>query len=249
MAVNKNSTSYIYTFTVILVGVVAAILAGLSVGLKELQTENVMDEKRKFILKAAGIMGRDESLTKEEVKSKYESAKIADAVLSFSGSPISEEGISAFNLDIVKEFKSSPNKEDRKYPIFVLKGADDKNKFVIPMAGKGLWGPVWAYVAVDSDANSVFGAVFDHKSETPGLGAEIKDGEYFWRQFDLEKGKKISDASGKYQGISAIKGGGTKDNPHGIDGIAGATITSVGVGEMLKSSFEVYLDYMKDFKN
>ena len=88
MAVNKNSTSYIYTFTVILVGVVAAILAGLSVGLKELQTENVMDEKRKFILKATGIMGRDESLTKEEVKSKYESAKIADAVLSFSGSPI-----------------------------------------------------------------------------------------------------------------------------------------------------------------
>lgn len=246
---NKNSTGYIYTFAIILVGVVALLLAGLSEGLKDLQNENVMDEKRKFILKAAGIMDREASLSKDEVKTKFNEALISDAVLSFDGSALKEEGVTAFGLDIVKEYKSSPNKEDRKYPIFALKGTDGKTKFVIPMAGKGLWGPVWAYVSVDADGNSITGAVFDHKSETPGLGAEIKDGEYFWRQFDADKGKKIMDANGEYQGISAIKGGGTSKNPHGIDAIAGATITSVGVGEMLKNSFAVYVNYMKDFKN
>lgn len=246
---NKNSTGYIYTFVVILVGVVATVLAGLSVGLKDLQSENVMDEKRKLILKAAGIMDRDASLSKKEVKDKFEGSLLQDVVLDYEGNVVTEEGLTAFDLDIVKEFKSTANKEERKYPIFALKGNDGKPKFVIPMAGKGLWGPVWAYVAVESDGNSISGAVFDHKSETPGLGAEIKDGEYFWRQFDLDAGKKIMDDAGVYQGIVAIKGTSTKNNPHGIDIIAGATITSVGVGNMLKDSFWAYKDYMKNFKN
>ncbi len=245
MAVDKNSTGYVYGFAVVLVGIVAALLAFLATSLKPAQTENIEDEKRKFILKAAGIMDRDADWSKEVVKAKFEEVKLKETILTYAGNDTTIKGVTPFTLDVVKVFKSTPDASKRVYPIFVVK-TGDSHKYVIPMAGKGLWGPVWAYVAVDADGRSITGAVFDHKSETPGLGAEIKDGEYFWRQFDAENGLVLTNDAGEYKGISAVKGAAT--NKHEIDAIAGATITSVGVGNMLKESFEVYMDFMKNYK-
>ena len=246
MAVDKNSTGYIYGFAVVLVGIVAALLAFLATSLKDLQTDNIEDEKRKFILKAAGIMDREASWSKEEVKAKFDEVKLTEKILTFDGKDTIVEGKTPFTLDVVKEYKSTSDRTLRAYPVFVVKSGDS-HKFVIPMAGKGLWGPVWAYVAVDADGKSITGAVFDHKTETPGLGAEIKDSKAFWGQFNAENGLLLADDAGKYMGITVVKSG--AETKHEIDAIAGATITTVGVGNMLKESFEVYMDFMKNYSS
>lgn len=250
MAIDKNSTGYIYTFTFVLVAIVAVVLAGLAEGLKPMQNENIANEKRKFILMASGLVERDASLSKEEITEQFNAKMVTSAVLVYQedGSVVEAEGENAFGIDIVKEYKAHADAKDRRYPIFVMKNDAGEIKFVIPMAGKGLWGPIWAYAAIDSDANSFVGAVFDHKSETPGLGGEIKDGAYFYEQFDKENGKKLRNAEGKYKGIKAVKGGAAPDDINGVDAIAGATITSVGASTMMQESFKAYMDYMENFK-
>ena len=89
---------------------------------------------------------------------------------------------------------------------------------VIPMQGKGLWGPIWGYLAIAADGKTILGANFDHKSETPGLGGEITT-EKFQGQF---KGKQIS------------------DQPMEFDAITGATKTSNGVKEMIDNTIQLY---------
>lgn len=250
MAIDKNSTGYIYTFTFVLVAIVAVVLASLAEGLKPLQNANIANEKRGFILKASGIIERDASLTEEEITKMFEDKKVAEAVLVYNekGEVEQAEGENAFAIDIVKEYKSTSNPFERRYPIFVMEDNEGKIRFVVPMAGKGLWGPIWAYTAIDADGNSIVGAVFDHKTETPGLGGEIKDGAYFYDQFNLDQGKKLRDEDGNYTGVEAVKGGAKAGHPNQVDAIAGATITSVGASNMMKESFRAYLDYMANFK-
>jgi Na+-transporting NADH:ubiquinone oxidoreductase subunit C len=123
-----------------------------------------------------------------------------------------------------------------------MANVDGKKLAVIPMVGKGLWGPIWGYVALESDYNTVYGAVFNHKSETPGLGAEISEG-FFQKPFD---GKKIYDTEGNLVSINVKKGGAAPDNPHAVDAITGGTITSNGVSEILKRTLSVYDSYFRN---
>jgi Na+-transporting NADH:ubiquinone oxidoreductase subunit C len=134
-------------------------------------------------------------------------------------------------------------KEDRSYPMY-LANVDGKQLAVIPMVGKGLWGPIWGYVALESDYNTVYGAVFNHKSETPGLGAEISEG-FFQEPFE---GKKIYDENGNLVSIDVKKGGADASNPHAVDGITGGTITSNGVAEMLERTLGIYDSYFQNSK-
>jgi len=96
---------------------------------------------------------------------------------------------------------------------------------VVPLHGKGLWGPIWGYLAIAPDGKTVLGANFDHKSETPGLGGEITT-EKFQSQF---KGKQIS-SDGKYIPIE-------------FDAITGATKTSNGVKEMIDNTMQQYYQH------
>ena len=110
------------------------------------------------------------------------------------------------------------------------------------MAGSGLWGPIWGYVALDNDMTTVYGSTFDHKGETPGLGAEIKE-EAFQEKFI---GKTIFDEQMKYEPIEVVKGGvDMSGEMHKVDGISGGTITSKGVGEMLERTLKIYVPYFK----
>ena len=93
---------------------------------------------------------------------------------------------------------------------------------VIPLQGKGLWGPIWGYIAIAPDGKTIVGANFDHKSETPGLGGEITT-EKFQSQF---KGKLISN-DGYYVPVE-------------FDAITGATKTSNGVKEMIDNTMQQY---------
>ncbi len=121
--------------------------------------------------------------------------------------------------------------------------AGGKTLYIVPVAGSGLWGPVWGYVAVEGDWNTISGVVFDHKGETPGLGAEITTPK-FTGQF---AGKKLFDASGKLVGITVLKGAGSsRGNDHAVDAISGGTITSRAVETMIRSTLEEYKAYIEE---
>ena len=235
MAINKNSTSYTISFAVVLVVICGGFLAFLSSSLKARQTANVKNEKRQYILSAAGAY--DISVLKKMEQSEIESIfneAVDSKILDFNGKVVEGE---AFDIDIVKEYKTTIGKEKaRKYPLFVYKNQDD-TKYVIPMAGNGLWGPVWGFIAINSDKNTIVDVVFDHKSETPGLGAKITDPSF--TDLFTNSPKHIVTKEGVYKGVNVVKGG-VKNPEHEINAIAGATITSKGVGKMLQEGFKPY---------
>ena len=119
---------------------------------------------------------------------------------------------------------------------------DGKRKYVVPVRGMGLWGPIWGYVALDDDKNTIFGAYFNHESETAGLGAEIKDSKAWQDQF---RGKKVFAADGETIAIAVKKKADVKNPESECDAVTGATLTSDGVSLMLQESFAKYKDFFK----
>lgn len=244
MAINKNSTSYTVTFAIVLVVACGSLLAILATSLKTMQTANVDNEKRQFILSAAGAYTMDElkEMNKKQVSELFEKS-VTQSVFNYGGNEV--DGVNAFDIDIVKEYKSTKNDiENRRFPMFTFKDGGN-TKYIIPMAGNGLWGPIWGYIALAEDRNTIAGVVFDHKSETPGLGAKITDDSFTDLFTDTKK--QIMDGN-KYVSINVVKGG-LKAPDHEIDAIAGATITSNGVGAMLRSGFKPYMKAFGFIKN
>ena len=139
----------------------------------------------------------------------------------------------AFRIDLAKQVKR-PRKEQT-WPLYIAE-KEGRIFYIIPLRGKGLWGPIWGYISLEDDLNTIYGASFDHKTETPGLGAEINKA-LFQDQF---VGKKIFE-SGRFVSVSVVKGGAS--GPYEVDGISGGTITSNGVDAMLKNGISFYLPY------
>ena len=119
---------------------------------------------------------------------------------------------------------------------------DGKRKYVVPVRGMGLWGPIWGYVALDDDKNTIFGAYFNHESETAGLGAEIKDSKAWQDQF---RGKKVFAADGETIAIAVKKKADVKNPESECDAVTGATLTSDGVSLVRQESFAKYKDFFK----
>lgn len=128
-------------------------------------------------------------------------------------------------------------------PVYVCQ-KENKTYYVFALRGKGLWGPIWGYISLTDDFNTIYGAYFDHKTETPGLGAEIKTA-MFQNQF---KNKKLYDENNQFVSVKVLKGGGSKGNPHGVDAISGGTITSKGVEKMLDDWLSQYNTFIKNQK-
>ncbi|MDB9775806.1 NADH:ubiquinone reductase (Na(+)-transporting) subunit C [Vicingaceae bacterium] len=234
MDVNKNS--YIFGFSALLVIVVAAVLSFAAESLKPMQTENVRIEKMQNILTSVGI-----SATPAEAGELFDQYIIDQKLLSNKGAVVDKDGLTAFDIDAVKQYKDKNlSPEEKFYPLFTFQNEEGK-KYIVPMAGKGLWGPIWGYVAFAEDMNTIVGSTFDHKSETPGLGAEIKE-DFFTQKFI---GKTIFEGN-EFVSVEIVKGGQPWDSPHKVDGISGGTITSVGVGEMMERTLGVYVPYFKN---
>lgn len=224
-----NSNKYTIGFALIMVIAVALILAFTSESLKPMQKKNVELEKMQNILQSVGV-----KVSREEAEANFNQFITEQIVLDENGKQIDGN---AFDVDILKEYKSGGQKN---FPIFIYENNDGK-KYIIPLVGKGLWGPIWGYIALNEDKNTVAGASFDHKTETPGLGAEINQG-WFQEPF---VGKKVFDETGTYQSIKVIKGGAKEGDMHGVDAISGGTITSNGVTEMLQRTLKVYEPFLK----
>ena len=231
MAIDKNSNAYTFGFAILMVIVVGSLLAVASQGLKTRQEKNATDKKMMSILSAINI-----DATRENAQEMYNKYVIDSKII--SGKDLNAE---AFNVDIKKEFRDKNiSVSDRNYPLYICEKDGDKY-YIIPLVGTGLWGPIWGFVALESDFKTIYGANFDHKSETPGLGAEIKYASYS----DQYTGETISDTTGSFQPIIVVKDGSGSGINSKVDGITGGTITSKGVEEMTTRTLEVYVNYFK----
>ncbi|HET8884985.1 MAG TPA: NADH:ubiquinone reductase (Na(+)-transporting) subunit C [Salinimicrobium sp.] len=230
-SVNKtNTNSYTIIFAVVMVIVVGSALAFAATSLQPKQYENMQQEKMQNILATVGI--ETDRAGAKELYDKYIQKEI---VIDNKGNI--KEGINAFDVDLAKELKKDPFEQN--YPLYIA-NVEGENYYIIPLRGAGLWNAIFGYISLKGDVNTVNGVVFDHLGETPGLGAEITQ-VWFMERFEDEK---IMDADGNFVGVAVVKGnaGSSKDDNQ-VDGISGATITSVGVSNMIAERLEHYLVY------
>ncbi len=237
---NVQSNAYTFIYAAILVIVVAAVLSFTAISLQDKQENNIRIEKFQNILSSVAIESTVENA--EQLFEKYITESFA---INTSGEKI--EGIKAFDIDLKKQLKSDSLK--RTLPIFVCI-KENKKYIILPVRGKGLWGPIWGYIALEDDYNTIYGTVFDHKGETPGLGADINQ-KWFQTPFT---GKKLFDDNGKFVSITVYKGGAgsaeaAKDFDHGVDAISGGTITSKGLEAMMREecliNYRIFLENNK----
>jgi len=230
---DRQGNTYTFLYASVMVIVVAAILAFLSQSLKPIQDKNAAVAKKMDILKSVQVES-----TAADAEEKYNKYIGENAfVLDIKGEKKDGE---AFTVDLAKEVKK--DNSERAYPIYVVTLDNGTTKYVIPVRGKGLWGPIWGYISLNEDKNTVFGATFGHKGETPGLGAEITT-DMFEKPFE---GKKLFDESGIFASISVVKKGQSGADLHKVDGISGGTITCVGVDTMLKDCLSGYEKFLKN---
>ncbi len=229
---DRQGNTYTFLYASVLVVVVAALLAFVSQTLKPIQQKNIEVAKKIDILKSVNIAS-----TPKDAEEKYEKYIGNNSfVLNYDGKKVEGD---AFTVSLEKELKKPA--KDRLYPLFIS-NIDGGKKYIIPVRGKGLWGPIWGYVSLNEDKKTIYGATFGHKGETPGLGAEIEK-EPFQKQF---AGKTIFDDKGDFTSIKVEKGHNTSNDPHAVDAISGGTITSKGVQAMLQDCLSGYKKFLKE---
>ena len=233
---NRDSNAYTFGFAAAMVLVVASVLAFTASSLKDLQSENVRKEKMQNILSTIGI-----ETDREGAEKLFNNYIVEQLALRNDGSV--DETVDAFS-DIKLAIEVKKDAETQRFPLYVA-AVDSATYYIVPLRGSGLWDAIWGYIALDEDRNTIKGAVFDHKGETAGLGAEITQ-QWFMDRF---VGEKIFNTSGDLVGISVSK---TNNDPnytdkddHEVDAISGATITGDGVSDMIIERLQHYLPYLK----
>lgn len=237
---NTESNRYIFIYSSVMVVVVAALLAIAALGLKPYQDKNAEIEKKSNILKSVGkAIPADVASKNQWVEEQYAKYIVKSYVIDSLGNM--KAGVAAFDIDMKAEV-AKPGSA-RNLPIFEFRNDDSTTLYIIPLRGKGLWGPIWGYVALEKDFNTISGSNFDHQGETPGLGAEINTAE-FQQQF---KGKQLFEGD-KFVSIKVAKGGMSKGGVHEVDGISGGTLTSKGLEAMISGSLRPYQLYFQKNK-
>ncbi|WP_340154836.1 Na(+)-translocating NADH-quinone reductase subunit C [uncultured Winogradskyella sp.] len=242
-----DKNSYTIIFAIAMVLIVGSLLAFTAASLKPTITENERMEKQQNILYAMGVNDNEEGsanfISTDKVAGEF-SKYIQKQLVIENGS--ASENDQAYLIDVKKEQTKAKSGETRRLPLFVGE-KDGKTFYIAPIRGKGLWDAIWAYVAMDENM-VVQGAYFDHKGETPGLGANIKQ-RFFMDDFI---GEHLLDASGNFKGITVAKGNADPKNldktDNEVDAIAGATITGDGVTAMIKKDLKLYWPYFKTLK-
>jgi len=222
---NTNSNSYTIIYAAIMVVIVAFLLAFVSSSLKETQYKNVEQDTKKQILSAINVTDVKDA---EAEFAKYE---VKDMLMQADGTlaPYTD----AFQVSYKGEIA------EKRFHVFECK-VDGATKYILPIYGAGLWGPIWGYVALNEDKDTVYGVYFSHAGETPGLGAEIATPK-FQAQF---AGKKVTENGAI--GLTVAKNGKVTKPEYEVDGISGGTITSQGVDAMLKDCLKEYNPFLSN---
>lgn len=231
MTMNKQSNTYTIIYIIVLVVLVGTALAWTSLALKDRQQENINADKMTQILAAALI-----TPAKGEAVATFNKYITGQMVVNEQGDRL--DGVNAFDVDVAAQSKLTPS--ERELPVFVCTLEDGSTKYILPVYGAGLWGPIWGYMAFDADGSTVYGAYFAHQGETPGLGAEIEKPAFS----DQFQGKNVF-KDGRFHPIAVVKAGQAPLNGEDfVDGISGGTITSKGVGAMLDNCLSPYQHFL-----
>lgn len=222
---NTNSNGYTIGYASVMMIIVAFLLAFVASSLKERQDNNVKLDKMKQILSSLNISA-DELKDAESAYAKYVTA---DQILNLNGAVVSSNG--GFDIE--------SKKIDDQLPLYVC-NVNGETKYVAPLYGAGLWGPIWGYISFNADKKTVYGTYFSHEGETPGLGAEITT-EKFQSSFE---GKQLQE--GGDVKISVVKNGKVSNDAYEVDGISGGTITSKGVDAMLHACLSKYAKFFNE---
>ncbi len=244
MSSNKDSIKSTLIVTLLLCVVCSILVSSAAVVLKPMQDANRILDRNKNILAAAGLYDPEVN-TDSEVDALFSqfSPRLVDIR---SGELLSSEEVDRLGIDIASydqrlvindpelsqaipaELDEAKIKRRALYQmVYLVEQANQLETIVLPISGYGLWGILYGYLALEGDANTVKGLAYYELKETPGLGAEVRNP----RWTALWPGKKVFTPDGDV-GLSVVKGAGA--GPYEIDGLAGATLTSRGVDDMLK---------------
>jgi Na+-transporting NADH:ubiquinone oxidoreductase subunit C len=229
------SNKYIFVFSSVMVVIVATLLSLAATLLQPAQEKNLEIEKKKSMLESINI-----EATRNNTEELYDKYIRNSFVINSRGEPV--EGVDAFTV-VIKNEQKKPL-DEQYLPIFQAVPDDGEELIIIPVEGKGLWGPIWGYVSLKPDMNTIYGVNFDHKGETPGLGAEISTSAFE----SMFRGKQLFD-DGKFVSIQVEKGGADPGDIHAVDAISGGTITSKALQKMLFDCIQKYSDYLVKHKN
>lgn len=234
----RQSNLYILLYAAGITIVCGGLLALASEGLKERQQANIELERKANILST--VMNIEDGVNVAEVYNK----RVKSYVVDFNGNIV--DGVDAASVNVEAEYKKAPEK--RLLPVYEFRSESNPDKLefiVVPVHGFGLWDKIWGYVALQADLNTVQGVIFQHKGETPGLGARIASEEIQSRY----RGKKVFEGN-ELVSVVMMKGEGFdySDDPHKVDGMSGATLTGKGVNNMLKDYLSCYVNYFNKLK-
>jgi len=237
---NTNSNVYTVIYTTVIVVVVAAVLAFVASKLGPAQEANAKAETLRQMMSAAQIKPTEELYNSKNAQIlQLYADNIQEAyTLSLNGEKNGTLSVSKDNIELVSKLKPQDKAikagGETTLPVYVFKSGIS----VIPVYGAGLWGPIWGYIALQPDGKTIAGAYFDHESETPGLGAKIKDEAWFREKF---VGKTVEFASEPIFNIA--KNAEAAGGNNAIDAITGATMTSKGLNEALNVWFKAYASH------
>ncbi len=216
---NTNNNLYTVVYSTIIVVVVAAILAWAAMALKPKQDANIKAETISQMLDAAKIQAKGEAASNDAVLDKYAETIQAAFTVNAAGEKVKDLSTDRASLELADGLKAQNTN--------LKKGSDVE----LPVYIFGKWG----YVAFDEDLKTILGAYFDHESETPGLGAKIKDDPEFRAQF---VGKKADFSA---EPVFSVLKNAAQDNQ--VDAITGATMTSKGLGAAIGTWLAAYKPY------
>ena len=217
-----------------MVVVVAILLAIAATQLKPFQDANILIEKKQNILRSVNIVADS-----KQASDLFNRTIKELIIVNSKGEKVVGD---AFKVDLKVEHSKPVGQ--RKLPVYIADMGDKGKVYIIPLRGNGLWGPIWGYISLSSDMNTIYGANFDHSGETPGLGAEINT-EKFQKPFI---GKTIFDNAGLFTSIVVAKTGEKADPSHSVDAISGGTITSKALQKMLFDDLSSYQEFFKTLK-
>jgi Na+-transporting NADH:ubiquinone oxidoreductase subunit C len=235
------TTAYTIAFATLICVVCGVLVSSAAVVLKDRQeANNILDRKRNVLL-ASGLLRSGETLSPQQLDERF--APVVPVVIRL------ETGEPAPDIDpLTFDQRAATSDPERSEPapknaagvarlpehalVYEVRDAAGALEMVVlPINGKGLWSTLYGYVALDSDGTTIRGITYYAHGETPGLGGEVDNPR--WKA--LWPGRKAFGEAGNVE-IEVIKGtaGPPSEDPHRVDGLSGATITSRGVSSMLR---------------
>lgn len=234
------SPRYILGFSALVCIICSLAVSLTAVGLRERQQTNALLDKQHKVLIAAGLVRRDERLSRSDIEHRFKGVRPVVIDLQ-TGNPAEEIDPATFDQHAAardpQQSRPAPENSAQvlRLPlraiVYEVKRDTKMDLVVLPIYGKGLWSTLYGFLALDADGTTVRGITYYQHGETPGLGGEVDNPN--WQ--DRWHNRRVFDSNGEVK-LKLTKGsaGRPEEDPHRVDGLSGATITSRGVSAMIE---------------